>query len=257
MRAAAVDTVVHNDIVQFPEPGRPRAPLHDVNVIGTLQLLTVCERPADACAPSSCAARRPSTAPSRRAPAFFTEEDADRFPLRTRFQRDIGELERLVGAFARRHPAVDVHRAAPAAGRRARPRHAGQPPRCARPVVPTVLGFDPRVQLLDADDASAPCAARCCTRCAAPVNVAADGVVSLSRALRHARRPALPIAAPLWGPLVGAARRAARPAGAARRDRALPALRARRRHHAHAPRAGLPARALDARGARARSGGAS
>ena len=26
VRAAAVDTVVHNDIVQFPEPGRPRAP---------------------------------------------------------------------------------------------------------------------------------------------------------------------------------------------------------------------------------------
>ena len=42
-----------------------------------------------------------------------------------------------------------------------------------------------------------------------PVNVAGDGVVSLSRALRHARRPALPIAAPLWGPLVGAARSAA------------------------------------------------
>ena len=43
VRAAAVDTVVHNDIVQFPEPGRPRAALHDINVIGTLQLLTMCD----------------------------------------------------------------------------------------------------------------------------------------------------------------------------------------------------------------------
>ena len=42
-----------------------------------------------------------------------------------------------------------------------------------------------------------------------PVNIAADGVVSLSRALRHVRRPGLPIAAPLWGTVVGAARRVA------------------------------------------------
>ena len=63
--------------------------------------------------------------------------------------------------------------------------------------------------MLDADDASARCAAAVLRPVRGPVNVAADGVVSLSRALRHARRPALPIAAPLWGPLVGAARRAA------------------------------------------------
>src|SRR5262249_39723281 len=42
VRATGADTVVHNDIVQFAEPGRPRAALHDVNVIGTLQLLTAC-----------------------------------------------------------------------------------------------------------------------------------------------------------------------------------------------------------------------
>ena len=86
------------------------------------------------------------------APAFFTEEDADRFPLRTRFQRDIGELERLVGAFARRHPAVTctVLRLQPVVGR-----DLDTPVnRLVRaPVVPTVLGYDPRVQLLDAEDA--------------------------------------------------------------------------------------------------------
>jgi UDP-glucose 4-epimerase len=207
VRAAAVDTVVHNDIVQFPEPDRPRAALHDVNVIGTLQLLTM----AGGLETLRAIVVRGSAAiygsePS--APAFFAEEDADRFPLRTRFQRDIGELERLVGAFARRHPAVicTVLRLQPVVGR-----DLDTPVnRLVRaPVVPTVLGFDPRVQLLDADDAIEALRHAALHPVRGPVNVAADGVVSLSRALRHARRPALPIAAPLWGTVVGAARRAA------------------------------------------------
>jgi UDP-glucose 4-epimerase len=207
VRAAAVDTVVHNDIVQFPEPGRPRASLHDVNVIGTLQLLTVC----DGLPTLRAVVVRGSAAiygSEAGAPAFFTEEDADRFPLRTRFQRDIGELEGLVGAFARRHPAVTctVLRLQPVVGR-------GLDTPVNRllraPVVPTMLGYDPRVQLLDADDAVAALRQAVLHAVRGPVNVAADGVVSLSRALRHIRRPAVPIAAPLWGTLVGTARRAA------------------------------------------------
>lgn len=207
VRAAAVDTVVHNDIVQFPEPGRPRASLHDINVIGTLQLLTVC----DGLASLRAIVVRGSAAiygSEPAAPAFFTEDDADRFPLRTRFQRDIGELERLVGAFARRHPAVvcTVLRLQPVVGR-----DLDTPVnRLLRaPVVPTVLGYDPRVQVLDADDAVGTLRRAVLHPVRGPVNVAADGVVSLSRGLRHARRPALPIAAPLWGPLVGGARRVA------------------------------------------------
>ena len=207
VRAAAVDTVVHNDIVQFPEPGRPRAAIHDVNVIGTLQLLTVCGGlPTLRALVVRGSAAIYGSEPG--APAFFTEEDADRFPLRTRFQRDIGELERLVGAFARRHPTVGctVLRLQPVVG-------AGLDTPVNRllraPVVPTVLGYDPRVQVLDADDAVGALRRAVTNPVRGPVNVAAEGVVSLSRALRHARRPALPIAAPLWGPLVGAARRAA------------------------------------------------
>ena len=206
VRAAAVDTVVHNDIVQFPELGRPRAAIHDVNVIGTLQLLTVCGGlPTLRAIVVRGSAAIYGSEPA--APAFFTEEDADRFPLRTRFQRDIGELERLVGAFARRHPTVQctVLRLQPVVGR-----DFDTPVnRLLRaPVVPTVLGYDPRVQVLDAEDAVGALRRAVLHPVRGPVNVAADGVVSLSRALRHARSPALPIAAPLWGPLVSAARRA-------------------------------------------------
>src|SRR5436190_10957058 len=40
----AADTVVHCGILWYPEPGKPAGVLHDVNVIGTLQLLAACER---------------------------------------------------------------------------------------------------------------------------------------------------------------------------------------------------------------------
>ena len=143
-----------------------------------------------------------------------------------------------MGAFARRHPAVicTVLRLQPVVGR-------GLDTPVNRllraPVVPTFLGYDPRVQLLDADDSVGALRRAVRRPVQGPVNVAGDGVVSLSRALRQpaARRCRSPrrSAARSW------ARRAARPAARdARRDRALPALRSRRRHHAHARGAGLP-----------------
>ena len=42
--ATEVDTVVHCGILWYPEPGRPARALHEINVIGTLQLLAACER---------------------------------------------------------------------------------------------------------------------------------------------------------------------------------------------------------------------
>ena len=198
VRAAAVDTVVHNDIVQFPEPGRPRAALHDVNVIGTLQLLTVCGGlPTLRAIVVRGSAAIYGSEPA--APAFFTEDDADRFPLRTRFQRDIGELERLVGAFARRHPAVAVHGAAAAARRRARLRHAGQPP-------PARAGRPHRARLRPA---RAGARRRRCGRRAAP-----GGAASRARAgQRRRRRRRLALARPAPRPPPGAADRRRRCGG--------------------------------------------
>src|SRR4051794_30917726 len=42
--ATEVDTVVHCGILWYPERGRPSRALHEINVIGTLQLLAACER---------------------------------------------------------------------------------------------------------------------------------------------------------------------------------------------------------------------
>jgi len=195
------DTVVHCGIVWYPEPGKPSRALHDINVIGTLQLLAACERVATlerivvrgSAAIYGCEGA---------APSFFTEELARRMPLRTRFQRDASELEAYFENFARRRPHVAgcMLRYQPEIG-------ADLDTPLARyltlPVVPVQLGFDPRLQLIDADDAHGALEAAVRSRVRGPVNVAPNGAVSLTKALRLARRPSVAIPHPLFGPALG------------------------------------------------------
>lgn len=207
IRGTGADVVVHNDVLQFPEPGRSGRQLHDVNVVGTLQLLAACgalPRLRALVVRGSAAIYGSEPA----APSFLTEDLAGRFPPRTRFQRDVAELEGLVAGFARRRADVTctILRLQPVVG-------AGLDTPITRlvrlPVVPTVLGFDPRIQLLDAEDAVGALVRAVERPVRGPVNVAAPDVVSLARALRRLRRPALPIAAPLYPQAVGLERRLA------------------------------------------------
>lgn len=195
------DTLVHCGIVWYPEPGKPARALHDINVIGTLQLLAACER-----TPSLQRIVVRSTAAiygcEAAAPSFFTEEMARRLPLRTRFQRDASELEAYFDNFARRHPAVAccTLRYQPEIG-------ADLDSPLARyltlPVVPVQLGFDPLLQLIHADDADGALEAAVRSPVRGAVNVAPTGAVSLIKMLRLARRPTLPIPHPLFGPALG------------------------------------------------------
>lgn len=192
------DTIVHCGILWYPEPGKPARVLHDVNVIGTLQLLAACERTRTlerlvvrgSAAIYGCEGATPY---------FFTEGMARTLPLRTRFQRDISELEAYVDNFARRHPEVAccTLRYQPEIGP-----DLGTPlvRYLQLPVVPTQLGWDPRLQLVHADDATAVLEAAIRSRTRGAVNVAPSGSISLSHVLRVLRRPTLPIPHPLFGP---------------------------------------------------------
>ena len=192
------DTVVHCGILWYPEPGKPARALHDVNVIGTLQLLAACERTPGlerVIVRGSAAIYGCEGA----APYFFGEDHAGQMPLRTRFQRDISELEDYFSNFARRHPEVVccMLRYQPEIGPEIDTPIARY---LALPVVPTQLGFDPRLQLVHADDATGALLAAVRNPVRGPVNVAPDGAISLSRTLRLARRPTLPIPHPLFEP---------------------------------------------------------
>ena len=194
------DTVVHCGILWYPEPGKPAKALHEINVIGTLQLLAACERTPTlervivrgSAAIYGCEGS---------APAFFTEGLARRMPLRTRFQRDISELEEYFDNFARRHPQLVccMLRFQPEIG----PDLDSPLVRyLTLPIVPTQLGFDPRLQLLHAEDATGAIEAAARNPVRGAVNVAPSGAISLTRLLRLAGRPTLPIPHPLFGPVL-------------------------------------------------------
>ncbi|WP_205697309.1 NAD-dependent epimerase/dehydratase family protein [Conexibacter sp. SYSU D00693] len=207
LAGTGISAVVHNDVPQFPEPGRSARQLHDINVIGTLQLLAALGRlPEVRALVVRGSAAIYGSEPG--APAFFTEDMDRRYPLRTRWQRDVGELERLVDSFARRTPEVVccVLRLQPVLGSTL------DTPitRLFRaPVVPTHLGFDPRIQVVHEDDSIGALHAAVRHPARGAVNVAGEGTVSLSRMLRKLRRPALPLAGPLFGPAAGVASRVA------------------------------------------------
>ncbi|MBA2349738.1 MAG: NAD-dependent epimerase/dehydratase family protein [Solirubrobacterales bacterium] len=209
LRPHRLTAIVHNDIHQFPEPGRAGRSLHDINVVGTLALLT-----AAASLPElEVLVVRGSAAiygAEPAGPAFWREEDlppgADRERLRTRFQRDVAEIEQLVAVFARRHPdvACTTLRMQPVVG------GALDSPiaRLVRaPLVPTYLGFDPRVQVIHLEDATRVLIGAVGAGARGTVNAGAPAPVSLSRALRSIGRPSLPIVAPLYGTVVGLAAR--------------------------------------------------
>jgi UDP-glucose 4-epimerase len=202
---AEADTVVHNSIVRQPGPGMSSRAMHDINVIGSLQLLSACGQ-----APSIRAIVIRGSAgiygAEPHAPQFFGEEMTRLFPLRTRFQRDVAEIENYFETHSRRYPDVTctMLRYQPAIG----PKLATQISRyLSQPVCPTYLGFDPRIQLVHEQDALDALVAAIRRPVRGAVNVAARGTIGLTRMIRAAHRQRLPVAGPLFGPLTGAGRR--------------------------------------------------
>ena len=201
-----IDTVVHNQIVRQPgSEGMTARKAHDVNVIGSLQLLAACERAGSI---KSIVIRGSAgiygSEPA--APQFFTEEMARLYPLRTRFQRDVGEIENLFETFRRRHPRVTctMLRYQPSIG----VAHDTQVTRyLSQPVVPTYLGFDPRIQFVHEDDALDAFVAAVKNPVPGAVNVAAPGTIGLTRMVRMAGKVSVPVLSPLFGTVTAASRR--------------------------------------------------
>jgi UDP-glucose 4-epimerase len=202
---AEVDTIVHNKIVRRPGPGMSGRSAHDINVIGSLQLLAACEKAETL---RSIVVRGSAgvygSEPS--APQFFTEEMARRYPLRTRFQRDVAEIENYFDTFSRRHPQVvcTMLRYQPSIG----PALNSQITRLlSQPVVPTYLGFDPRLQFVHELDAVDALVAAIKNPVRGGVYVAAPGTIGLTKLVRMAGKPTLPLLPGLFGPVTDSTQR--------------------------------------------------
>ncbi|MBA2566356.1 MAG: NAD-dependent epimerase/dehydratase family protein [Thermoleophilaceae bacterium] len=204
-----VDTVVHNNILRRPRRGMSPQTAHDINVLGTLQLLTACER-LETLRTIVVRGSAGIYGSEPAAPQFFTEEMSRLYPQRTRFQRDVGEIENYFAGYARRRPAVTctMLRYQPAIG----PSLDTQVTRyLSPPVVPTYLGFDPRLQFVHETDGLEALVAAVRRPVRGAVNVASEGTIGLTKLVRMARRPTLPLPAPLFAPTVEAGRRAGMP----------------------------------------------
>ena len=200
IRAASVDTVVHMGVIATPVQAGGRMSMKEINVIGTMQLLAACQK-----APTLRKLIVKSTTAVYGAgpkdPAMFTEEMEPRHAPNSGWAKDSMEVGGYVRGFARRRPDVLVSklRFANFLGPTVDTPMAAY---FSLPVIPTVLGYDARLQFIHEDDGLE--ALRMVTSEDHPgtFNIAGDGVLLLSQAARRAGRPIWPIARPMV-PFVG------------------------------------------------------
>lgn len=196
---AGVDTVVHSSLSAYPASSGGRTTMKEMNVIGTMQLLAACQK-----APSVRRLVLKSTTAvygaSPRDPAIFDEAMTPKALPSGGYAKDAVEIEGYLRGFARRRPDVSatVLRFANFIGPRIDTVFTRY---FALPVVPTVLGYDARVQFLHEEDALAVLERAATHDFPGTFNVAADGVLMLSQAIRRAGRIPLPVPGVAVGPV--------------------------------------------------------
>lgn len=195
-----VDTVVHMDVNGTPIGSRgSRAMVKETNVIGTMQLLGACQK-----APSvrrlvvKSSTNVYGSAP--RDPAVFVETTVAKALPSGGFAKDAVEVEGYVRGFARRRPdvSVTVLRFANILGPTADTPLADY---FKLPVLPTVFGYDPRLQFIHEDDAVEVLALGAAEPrrgwySAGTFNIAGSGVLLLSQCARRLGRPTAPMLLP-------------------------------------------------------------
>ncbi|MGW1888547.1 NAD-dependent epimerase/dehydratase family protein [Streptomyces sp. NPDC001970] len=194
-----VDTVVHMDVTGTPLGSGGRTSVKETNVIGTMQLLGACQKsPTVRRLVVKSSTSVYGSAP--RDPAVFTETTPPKSLPSGGFAKDAVEVEGYVRGFARRRPdvAVCVLRFANILGPRADSPLADY---FSLPVMPTVFGYDPRLQFVHEDDVIhvlriASHEPRRGTLNSGTFNIAGDGVLLLSQCSRRLGRPTVPVLLP-------------------------------------------------------------
>jgi UDP-glucose 4-epimerase len=190
LREHRVTTAVHLDQPGEERPDLDRRDAPRGDIFRTIELVGACAE-----AGVAHVVLRSSTlvyGARADAPALLDECAPLRQNARASLLQDYVEIERLIGDFAARHPALQlsVLRCAPlVGGGLATPltRY------LRRPRPPVWLGYAPRLQVLHLDDAAIAFALAALTPHTGPLNFAADGVLHLDQAIRLAGRRPLPL----------------------------------------------------------------
>ena len=192
LEAAGVDTVVHASASSTPAGSAARSMAKEMNVLGTMQLLSACQRSSTV---RHLVVRSTDAVygGSPRDPAVAVESMQAHSLAPTGRSRDAVDIEGYVRGFGRRRPDVRV----------VVPRFAAIIGPTVRtpltryfsltPFVPVVGGHDARLQLVHEDDAVALMEHLVLGDFAGIVNVAGDGAISVAQAIHRAGRLPLPI----------------------------------------------------------------
>jgi UDP-glucose 4-epimerase len=202
--AVRPDTVLHLQHLSPDGDEATAAEAHEINVMGTINLVASLQR-----TPSVRKFILMSSLhvyggdPSD--PAILTEDTKPRTPVKSKLAGDLLEMEGAVSLLARseRKPAVVCLRFADIVGP-----HSNEPmARYLRmPIVPSIFGYDPRLQFCHEDDALAILKRAALEDTSGTYNLAGDGAIYLSQALRLGGRARIPVAPLFFAPMLNAAK---------------------------------------------------
>ncbi|HKH16528.1 MAG TPA: NAD-dependent epimerase/dehydratase family protein [Solirubrobacteraceae bacterium] len=202
VQAAAIDTVIDTRLIVDSVNASPRA-AHENNVIGTMNILAACGGPGSPVRKVVFKSSAHFYGCERDDPAYFTEAMRRPHPPRTLIEKDIVEAECAVEAFAARHRdvTVTVLRFVNGLGPDITTSHSAL---LSLPVVPSILGFDPRYQFIHEDDIAGVLEHAAVHDLPGTYNAAGDGVLVLSEIASLLGRPPAPLLPP-WGTGIAAA----------------------------------------------------
>jgi UDP-glucose 4-epimerase len=204
LQTTEVDTIVHLHILATPTRVGGRSQLKEMNIIGTMQLLGASQR-AEKVRKVVMKSTTAVYGADPGDPALFTEDMAARSEPRHGYHKDSVEVERYARAFGRRRPDVSLTmlRFANFMGPEIDTPFTRY---FSFPVVPTAFGYDPRLQFVHEDDAVEVLFRAVRQDHPGVFNVAGEGVVLLSQALRLMGKPSVPVILPLAAPIAGVLR---------------------------------------------------
>ena len=205
IEATRIDTIVHTNIGSNPARLGGRSRMKETNVIGTMQLLAAAQR-ADRVKKVVMKSSTAVYGSEAAEPSLIPEGHASRHVELSGYGKDCAEAETYARDFGRRRPDVDlvILRTQNVVGPTVR---TSMTDYLSLPVVPTALGFDPRLQLLHEEDAVEALARSALGDARGIFNIAADGVVYLSKAIRMLDRMELPLLLPMAQTTAGLLRR--------------------------------------------------
>ena len=200
VRAAEIDTVIDARLI-VNSLAAPVREAHENNVIGTMNILAACSGPDS---PVRRFVFKSSThyyGSEQDDPAFFVESMRRPHAPGSGLERDIVEAEAAVAEFSEKNPAVTVTvlRCANVLGPDVRTNFTRM---FSLPLVPMVLGFDPRVQFVHEDDVVHALEHAALHEVPGVFNVAGDGVLALSEVIGLLGKRPLPVLPPFGTRLV-------------------------------------------------------